>query len=152
MKNTIGPVYLAGGIGGLSYSGATNWREDFAEELSYLGIDSLSPMRGKRHLKGSANLDDVRYTHPLCTPHGIVARDYDDVRRSGLVLINLLGAEKVSIGSMSELAWCKPLEKLSLLVIETGNVHCGPFIDELPSFTVESLAEALLIIRAVYDR
>jgi hypothetical protein len=45
-------VYLAGPITGLTYEGATEWRNVAAEKLDSDKIETLSPLRGKNYLLG----------------------------------------------------------------------------------------------------
>jgi len=56
---------------------------------------------------------------PLVSPPGAVGRDRFDVQTCDLLLVNLLGATSVSIGTMFELAWTdawrKPDEAIQLV-------------------------------------
>lgn len=99
-------VYLCGPISFLEYEEANDWREYATGYLESFGIKARSPLRGKDFLKemgviGISEYDD----HPLATDRGIIARDRFDVRTSDLMLANLLGADKSSIGSPAEFAW-----------------------------------------------
>lgn len=130
-------VYLAGPIGGLNYGGATYWRDDATQELAWRGITALSPMRGKSYLSGETKLDATKYTQPLSSPKGLTTRDRFDVRTCDLVLANLLGATRVSIGTVIELAWADLLRTPVVLV------------SEMIGFRVSTLAEAYELTAAI---
>ena len=95
-------AYLGGPIDGCSYDGCTNWREYAIKELKKDEIIGISPMRAKDFLKHHPKLVDGIYDHVLTTDAGITTRDMWDVRRASVFLGNLLGAEKISIGTMIE--------------------------------------------------
>ncbi len=139
-------VYLAGPITGLEYTGATGWRDFATCVFSDYDITGLSPMRHKEFLSGFGIFDARHHTNPLHTPSGVVARDYYDVKRCSLVLMNLLGATMVSIGSVFEAAWCVDLRKPLVMVIEPQlklNPHDHWFMHQAASFVVPSLIEGI---------
>lgn len=147
-------VYLAGPITGLTFGAADDWRKYAVDVLMSHGIVGLSPMRGKAFiLKRIGEREVLGQTYedaPLSTQRGIVARDRFDVARADVVLFNLVGAEKVSIGTMIEYGWASAHGKMIVTVMEkTGNVHDHAFVRELSPYRVETLDEALDIIVAV---
>jgi hypothetical protein len=95
-------VYLAGPITGCTYTGCTDWRSYAKNILSVAGITGLDPMRGKDYLLNEKSLGND-YPHPLSCPRGIMTRDYWDCTRCDVLLVNFLGAEKVSIGTVMKL-------------------------------------------------
>jgi nucleoside 2-deoxyribosyltransferase len=116
-------VYLAGPIAGLSYGGATDWREYAQAYLERHGILGRSPMRGKDMLKdrqslGAIGMDD----HPLTTNKGITARDRFDCTTSDVVLFNFLGAERASVGSCIEIGWADAARRPIIMAMEPGGV------------------------------
>lgn len=127
-------VYLCGPIAGKTYDEATfGWREHVAQRLDTYGILSISPMRGKEQLAQSVGHHEPlgAYYDPtiiMSTPHSIVKRDFFDVSRCGLVFANLLDVERISIGSMFELAWCYLYHKPAVIVMEDGDLHDHPFV------------------------
>lgn len=146
-------VYLAGPITGLSYDAATDWRFDAFNKLSKHGITGLSPMRGKSYL---ANLKSISGTGEeykdlgvLSTQKSVVARDRMDTTKSDLVLMNLLGAERVSIGTMIEAGWADCARVPIVLVIEPANIHHHMMLREVAGFVVGSLDEALATIISI---
>lgn len=144
-------VYLAGPIRGTDYKECTDWREYAKEKLTEAGITGISPMRGKEFLKDERKIDFImyQYQHPLTIPKGIVSRDRFDVMRCDILLINLLGAKEVSIGTMIEIGWADILRKPVVLVMEQNNPHRHPMITELPGFIVDNLDEAIQLITEI---
>lgn len=122
-------VYLAGAISGLSYDGAVDWRERAAETFRLEGIAAYSPMRAKEALKGIDDLSAWDYpdSGPL-SGHAMVQRDLHDVRRADVVLANLVGAKKVSIGTVFEIGYARALRIPVIVAMESDNVHRHIFI------------------------
>lgn len=147
-------VYLAGPITGLSYQGSTEWRDFAITELAKHGITGLSPMRGKEYL---ATLDELmtadgnRYQKfgTLSTNRGIMTRDHWDATRCDVLLVNLLGAKKISIGTVMEIAWAWGNHIPVVCVMEEGNIHEHGMILEAIGFRVATLEEALHVTIAI---
>lgn len=146
-------VYLAGPISGLSYEQATNWRENAASILRRRGISSASPMRAKEALRGVQDIwAEGSDLGPFYSAKGIVSRDRFDVRRASLVIMNLSGADAVSVGTMVELGWASERGTPVILVDTPDSVHTHVFVEELVSFVVESVEEACeLAIRMLQE-
>ena len=144
-------VYLAGPISGQSYEGCTNWRNYAIEELKKDEITGLSPMRAKEFLKQHPRLVDGVSNHVLTSDAGITTRDMWDVRRSDIIFFNLLGAEKVSIGTMVEYGWASAFNKPIITIIEKDmkNVHEHPIIRRLTNYRVETIDEGLYVVRSL---
>lgn len=140
-------VYLAGPISGQTYAGATDWREYAICRLAEWGIVGLSPMRGKAYLSGETRLADHYPEHVACTVKGITCRDIWDVRRCDVVLINLLDAKEVSIGSMLELGGGFVLNKPVVLCMQPGNPHWHGMVLEMGDFRVDTLDDGLDVVR-----
>jgi hypothetical protein len=143
-------VYLAGPITGLSYEGCTDWRELAIKELGIAEITGLSPMRAKDYLKDESFVGDEYQNTVLSSSRGIITRDRWDTTRCDLILVNFLGAEKVSIGTVMELAWADAFRTPSIVVIEPeGNPHDHSMIREITGFRVETLEEGLHTAKAI---
>jgi nucleoside 2-deoxyribosyltransferase len=142
-------VYLAGPITGASYGDSTDWREHARAQLAQSGIVGVSPMRGKDYLRGEGAVKDAYAEHPLSAAPGITARDRFDVRRCDLVLLNVLGAERVSIGSCIEVGWADAYRKPLILVCEPYNPHWHAMVRQIAGFVVDTLDDALGICKAV---
>lgn len=144
-------VYLAGPITGCSYSECTNWRELVKEKVSE-HIDTLSPMRGKENLARFSNPNGILDAYPetaLSTYNAINARDYFDVQRSDAIFVNLLGAKKVSIGTVMEIAWARAFSKPVILVMEEDNIHRHSMLLYPCGFQVKTLEEGIEVLKAV---
>lgn len=143
-------VYLSGPIMGLTYRGCNSWREYAIKELDKLGIVGVSPLRCKMYLDNGGILGDSDQL-PLTCDRGIVTRDRWDVTQNcEVMLTNLLGAERVSIGTMFEYAWADMAKKPIVTIMEKqGNVHDHIMVRETTGFRVETLEEGLEIVRAI---
>jgi len=139
-------IYLAGPITGCSYKGCTEWRGKVGVELETAGFEPYSPMRGKEHLKNRRNIKSTMQEGAILDNHAAFMRDKFDVTRSDIVLVNLLGAERASIGTMMEIAWGNLLNKYVVVVMESGNIHNHLFVLESSSVIFCDLDEAIKYI------
>jgi len=150
-------VYLAGAISGLTYDEASKWRDHVTNELGRFGIKCLSPLRAAIHLRHAGGLlsdcEIQEGTKPaveaMSTPRGVIARDKFDATHCNILLVNLLGAKKVSIGTCVEIGWANALNIPIIVVMEKDNCHNHVFIRESASFITESLSDAVYLIKAI---
>ena len=146
-------VYLAGPITGLSYGASTNWRDDVKHRLDAVGIDAFSPLRGKQYLSQETSIGDSYTQHVMSTQRGILARDYYDAVNRNLLFVNLLDTERVSIGTVMEIAWAHGARIPIVLVMTekningTKNPHDHSMIREACPYIVSSLTEAITITK-----
>ncbi|MCA1379365.1 nucleoside 2-deoxyribosyltransferase [Bradyrhizobium sp. BRP05] len=147
-------VYLAGPISGLNFEGATDWREYAKAELSQFGIKALSPLREQGHLKTVGIFTDCaketeRLQSPMSLPRGLTVRDRWDARRCDVLLVNLLGATKVSIGTVLEIAWADAAGTPIVVAMEQdgSNPHEHAMINQLIGFRVQTLWDAIDVTR-----
>jgi len=130
-------VYLAGPITGLTFEGAADgWRAQVPALLP--GVRCLSPLRGietlareylpVKHVSG----DDAKQ---------IVTRDFNDIKTCDALLVNFLGAERVSIGTCWELGAAYTLQKPVVVVMEPAwaNVHDHAFVHHTAMVVVPTL-------------
>jgi nucleoside 2-deoxyribosyltransferase len=148
VSNPINLVYLAGPITGCSYDGATDWRAEAASQFSDW-IKPISPLRNKQYLKGSESIAADYPNYALSTAKAISSRDRNDVWRSDLILVNFLGAIKVSIGTVIEIAWATEFKKPIVLVMEDDNVHNHPMLVEGCGFRVKTIQEGVQIAERI---
>ena len=147
-------VYACGPIAGKTFDQATwGWRLDLQDELEPHGIKVISPMRGKEELGLAVKPDEPlgAYYDPriiMSTPHSIVKRDFFDVSRCSLVFAYLLDTERVSIGSMFELAWCHLYHKPAVIVMDEGGLHDHPFVRQA-GFVVPDFDTGVEITRQI---
>jgi nucleoside 2-deoxyribosyltransferase len=147
-------VYLAGPITGLDYAGATDWRFEAKSVLEAVGIKALSPMRGKEYLahvkEFPADGDAYKSLGILSSNRGIITRDRFDATRCDVLLVNVLGAKKVSIGTVMEIAWADAHRIPIVCCIESeGNPHEHGMVTEVIGYRVETLDAALHVIKAM---
>ena len=151
-------VYLAGGIAGLRGADAMDWRQHAFWMLEERGIEALDPMRAKDALGGqtriSTDFHDYEQLGAFFKSRGIMTRDFNDVNRCDALLVNLLGLEKPSLGTIMELAWAYALQKPAVVAIEaSGNPHDNhPMIHEAMPFRVETLDEAIDAVAVILGR
>jgi len=156
MRNHL--VYLAGGIAGLVGDDAMNWRLLARSRLAAHGIEAVDPLRAKEALSGMARIStdfhDYENKGPFFTSRGIMTRDFNDVKRCDALLVNMLGLEKPSLGTIMELAWAYALQIPAVVAIEaTGNVHDNhPMLHEAMPFRVETLDEAIHSVAIILGR
>jgi nucleoside 2-deoxyribosyltransferase len=142
-------VYLAGPITGLSYEGCTSWREYAKAQLDEAYLVGLDPMRQKDYLLREKIVGDA-YDTVLSCSRGIMTRDHWDCTRCDVILVNLIGATKVSIGTVMEIAWAWDNDIPVVLCIEKeGNIHDHAMIREATGFRVNSLEEGLTVVKAI---
>jgi len=149
-------VYLAGPITGLTYDEGQDWREYARLELKHHGIVAWSPLRSKTYLREIGVLDnagtpDSAYIglNPMSEPKGITQRDRFDTQRSDVVLMNLLGAKAVSIGTMIEAGWADSARVPLVVAMEEDNIHRHAMLNEVAGFIVTSLPEAIAVVKAI---
>jgi nucleoside 2-deoxyribosyltransferase len=150
-------VYLAGPIANTGADEATLWRSDAYRALYARDIEALSPMRAKETLAQEAiGCDFHAYQDRgvFFTSRGIMTRDFNDVKRCDAALVNLLGARKLSAGTVMELAWLYLLQKPVVVAIEaSGNPHDNhPMIHEAIPFRVTTLDEAIDAVAVILGR
>lgn len=146
-----GTVYLSGPITGQTYEDARfGWRTTLAAQLEP-GIKVLSPMRHEGHLAEiQGGLEKHYPDHFFSGSKIIFEKDRLDIKRSDIVLVNLLGATRVSIGTVSEIGMAYEQGKQIILVIEDeGNIHDHPFVTVPAALRLNNLDEAIYAINAL---
>jgi nucleoside 2-deoxyribosyltransferase len=139
----VGTVYLAGPITGCSFNGCTDWRNSVIERLAIYNIHGLSPMRAKDYLSQEKKITGSYEDKVMSCARGIMTRDRFDTMRCDVLLVNFLGAEKVSIGTVMEIAWADANRTPIICAIEDSNIHDHPMIREAVGFRVPTLDEAI---------
>lgn len=146
-------IYLAGPITGLTFDDADEWRVKARDFLAKHDIAGMSPLRGKSYLQtlGELSATCVQEGNAglLSKPRSIMTRDFYDATTCDVLLINLLGATKVSIGTMMELAWAFQCRTPVVCCMEEGNVHEHAMVNEAIGFRVSSLEEGLAVCVAI---
>ena len=143
-------IYLVGPITGLSYGEAIDWREYAIKELADNNLKGVNPMRCKEYLMQEKIIADAYTEKVMSCAKGITVRDRWDCHRCDAILANFLGATKVSIGSILELAWADAAGKPIILVMEPDNVHQHAMVNEIAGFVVHTLDEGLEVVKALF--
>lgn len=136
-------VYLAGPITGLTHDGCTDWREKAAAALNSDSVEALTPMRGKAFLKERGEITSGSYENPVASSKGVTRRDMFDTLRATCLFVNLLGAKRVSIGTVMELAWAYQKQIPTVVLMEKDNVHRHLMVDEACTYIVQDFDEAI---------
>lgn len=146
-------VYLAGPITGLTYEGSVEWRDWFAQSLGQNGIAASSPMRCKEALRTVGVLEATCGQHPGHNARTVMTRDRFDATHCDVLLANLLGAERVSIGTCMELAWADLARIPTVVIMEPDgtNPHEHAMITEAIGFRVADLDSALRTVVEILE-
>jgi nucleoside 2-deoxyribosyltransferase len=145
-------VYLAGPITGLTYDGAQDWRTFAALQLDSDKIETLSPLRGKNYLLKRGVLHAGEYKEAMSTSKGINRRDHFDCVRADCVFVNLLDTpDKVSIGTMMEIAWAWDHQIPVIAVMENDNIHDHAMVNDCITYRVTTLEEGYELVRFLFN-
>lgn len=134
-------VYLVGPITGYSFDVVTKWRKEFCANppQDMVGID---PLRRRPELATSTVIAGEYPTHRLMSKDGILAQNKFDVMRSNATLANFIGADRLSLGSVIELAWAFYAWKHIVVVMGKENPHDYPCVRSCANVVVETMDEA----------
>ena len=122
-------VYLAGQITTRD-TGCTKWRDRAIEKLASTEIVAFDPMRGKRDL--ALKSTDGGLTHPDFDNGDMMKRDFLDVCRSDLILVNLhqYDPERPLEGTLFELGWAWERRKLVVAFYADHHYTIHPFFEQ----------------------
>jgi len=147
-------VYLSGPIQGKSREGATGWRDIAHHVLSMVGINVYSPLRKEEYaVDPTTEMPAMAemYGNVAVTAKGIVARDRFDTKHCDLMIVYLLEADQVSIGTMIEVGWADAYGTLIVTVIDevADDIHNHPMLLELSDYTVADIHSATRLATAI---
>ena len=153
--------YLSGPISHLTYEEADRWAAEAQYLLSQRSKERIIGYRPLRYKNFSLTgeqydvskillpTDTNPFQNPLSNDRAIFSRDKYDVLSSDVILVNLLGAKKVSIGTMYEMAWANQQQIPIVCIMDENNVHDHPFVRESMNFRVSSLGEAVELVARI---
>lgn len=150
-------VYLAGPITGLSFGDTEDWRDrvkQFAAANSdkFGHIEFFSPLRGKDYLKNETSIKDTYDEFQFSTSRAIMLRDSFDVRTCDAVLVNFMGATRVSMGTVMELAWAYENRKPVIAITEeSGNIHEHAMVNEAIWYKLQNIEDAMRALSMVLN-
>ena len=137
--NRIHTVYVSGGIAGLSPDDVEDYFRTAEEKLRELGLEVLSPIRGKV-------MDTEVGSH--YEVNEIVHRDENDVKHSDLMIA--YPSDK-SIGTIMELYLARKICDIPVIVIATSPHITGHYwIRSYASKIVPTLEDAIDYVSAWY--
>lgn len=140
-------VYLAGPVTGLSYHEANEWRLK-VQRVLLPEIEAVNPLRGKEYLDDQTGPIAPSPLDGFCTDPAIVTRDYNDVRRSEVLLANLSAAVPVSVGTICEMAWAWEWRKLVVVVGGNDSPYDNPFIRHFITYAAMDMPDAIDYIKS----
>jgi len=141
-------VYLAGPVSFLSGKEAVSWRDYTSLKLNSTRFHCLSPLRGKESILGDSVIFPTGYAGNA-SDHVLYRTCKWDVKRCDIFLANLIGSERVSIGTCFELAWAEDAGKMVVVCIEEGNPHHHAFPLQSSSIMFSNLEEGINYIKDV---
>jgi len=136
-------IYLAGPIAGQTGEGVVSRYEEKIAILSDFGYVVYHPMLGKMNLRTEIEFRAGGYDHPIGNDHAIFERDHWMVALVDVILADLsTSGDRVSIGTMMEMAWASHLGKQVILVMPDGNVHDHVFVRQAATIRFPTLDDA----------
>jgi nucleoside 2-deoxyribosyltransferase len=144
-------IYLAGPISGKGYDEVVDLYREKSQYFSDIGYDVLCPMTGKTYLRTEINLKAHGYEGmPQSTNHAIFERDKWMVSICDVVIADLSNCgERISIGTVMELAWASMLGKHTVVVMQKDNIHQHAFVIESADIIFETMDEARKYLRSL---
>ena len=138
-------IYLAHPISLMSADEVFNYYDNMVKILSGK-YEILFPMYGKDVLRTEKKFRAEGYGDPVSTNHAIFERDSWMVSQSDIIFCDLRNTKNVSIGCCMELAIGSWLNKHTVVVMESSNIHNHAFIKEAADIVFDNMNEALLYI------
>jgi len=123
-------IYLARPISGCNGEEVIGYYDKMNELLTSMGYFVFQPMTGKGFMRTEIEFKAKNYGNPESTNHAIIERDRWMVSQADIVFANLLGTERVSIGTCMELAWAHDKGKHTIVAMEKDNIHQHGFVLE----------------------
>lgn len=149
-------VYCARPISGETWETVVDYYNGIKTKLETLGFQVLQPMTGKSCIRTelTERFKPADHKAVLASNHAIFERDQWMVRNCDILYLDLTGAQRVSIGSMMELAWASLLGKYTIVVMESDNdnIHRHAFVLEAADVIFSSADEALAYLAVFADQ
>lgn len=145
-----GLVYLAGPMTGYLPEEARNWRRYTAWELAKFKVRCLSPMRDTDLLAADQPIIAQGYESFMTCDRAVVARDLFDLRRCDVVLVNFLGASRVSFGTAWEMGAARMVDKPIVVCMEpSGNPNAHALCNQSGGYMVGSLDDGIACVKSL---
>jgi hypothetical protein len=86
----------------------------------------------------------------MASDRGIITRDFNDATTCNVLLVSFLGATRVSIGTVMDIAWAFYKRTPVIAVMEASrNPHEHMMLAEATGYRVATLDEALAIVETI---
>lgn len=145
-------VYVARPISGYRYTDISNWYTKVARYLQRLGYEVYTPLVAKDESKlASQRIKPCGYREPTLRDDAICKRDEWMIRKADVVFMYLKGAESPSIGCCMELGWSMILNKHSVVVMGSRNIHHHAFVHTAASIIFNNIREAKDYMRSLIE-
>jgi len=143
-------IYCAHPICGRPLEEILTYYTATVNSLSNMGYDVLHPLAGIRDtdVRNAVKFRDHGKGNVLSSNHTITRRDLWMVRSADIVYVNLIGAGKVSIGSVAELTTGFNFGKHTIAVMEAHNIHRHAFVLEMADIIFESKEDAEMYLES----
>lgn len=136
-------IYLAGPITGQTGEAVVSRYEEKITILTDFGYTVYQPMLGKMNLRTVIEFKSGGYDHAIANDHSIFERDHWMVSVADVLLVDLSNSgDRVSIGTMMEMAWASHLGKQIVLVMPENNVHDHAFVRQAATIRFTDLDQA----------
>ena len=137
-------VYLAGPITGLTYEQATIWRNNAKTVLRSKGYRCIDPMEGEADTLNEHHPDLHRRVSE------IVHLDKYYVDQSDIIFVNFEHYdEKMSVGTISELAWAWSNGSIIVAVVPDGCPYDRAWLNVLYTFKCKTYHGALQKVKEI---
>ena len=138
-------IYCARPINGCTIDEIRAYYGGVKKKLNKIGYDVLTPMIQSEYVRVSKKFQaTAEGMNPGASNRAIVSRDHWLVKNCDILYINLLSAQSVSIGSVSELAWAYDNGKHIVMVIDKeNNPHKHAFVLEMADVIYDNEKDAI---------
>lgn len=137
-------VYIAGPISGLSYDEVVQRYKCQVHDFESMGYSVLFPLLGKGYLRNETTFKATGYKTPVSTNRAIVSRDHWMVKQSDILFADFTqGHDRVSIGTISEIAWGFELGKHIVIVLPDDNIHHHAFVTDQANIVFKTTDHAM---------
>lgn len=157
MKNLVSAqvrpkIYLAGPMAGLTITEANQWRYALEDAHSHL-FQFINPCRNKEDLENQGVLTQFGYDESFMgQEHTVFMRDTHDVRTCDALLVNFLGADRISVGTIFEIGMAWTLRKPIVAVVEKyDNPYDHIFTRQAATASVTTLSEGVMVLRSLFN-
>lgn len=142
-------VYLAGPIAGCTEGEAKDWRAYVEAELATLPghIVGVSPLRCEPKIEGryQLNYDDPKFG----TPKAINAKNRFDTLRADIVLAYFPDVERLSVGTIMEVAWALWDGKPVIVVSRDARIVEHPLMTSTVPWILPTLDAGIDVVEGI---